>query len=730
MLDAVFLKLAPFARRTPPRLVLLAVVAFAAAPFAVDHVCRSWLGDGYPLEIQMVLALRNLGLGLAACAAWRVCLRLAGGVSLFLMLFAVSLADSRAVVVLLGLYSAAGGAWLMIVYWAELRHPATTRAVVLERRPGRVGVPWVAVLCALGAAGAVLALFVTGPRWGPRVLGEWLATSGGTGDYDPFARGGVNDGDEEVNGANARTTGMVESDSFLDSPLPSLYDLVHDLYGDPFKPKSVERAQALDSKTRARELEKRPAENLRPGREFATARRSPERPRDPADRAARALFEVRGRTPLHVRATAFDEFDGDAWHEVTFDRSSCLLDREPDGCWMRVRERQPPDVFAETEEHHLTIAGPLGSLLPAPPHLVRFRVGLVDDATFFAWGRERVLRMASRNTPAGFTVHTESRVVDRRRLSAVRFLSGPSGGDAVPVSLPDDLDPDVRALAREWTRGRPRGWAQIEAVVGRLRAEYALDWAASAPEGCTEPLRHFLLESRRGPDYQFASAAAILLRLLNYRTRLVSGFYAAPERYDPETDHTPVGPDDLHFWAEVMLPSGDWLVLEPTPGYEVLGPAPGWAERAWAALVAVGGWVGRHPVLVTVSLLALAVVWWRRLALLDAAALALWAAFPGRCWRRCLGRARRLLERRGRWAGRPRPACQTFAAWLHAARPGAGPLADDLGLLAHMAEWAAYAPDGEPPWGMDDVRRVCRRALTGWTLKRWRAAVGPSRGGA
>ncbi len=28
----------------------------------------------------------------------------------------------------------------------------------------------------------------------------------------------------------------------------------------------------------------------------------------------------------------------------------------------------------------------------------------------------------------------------------------------------------------------------------------------------------------------------------------------------------------MHFWPEVLLPGGDWLVIEPTPGYELPEP--------------------------------------------------------------------------------------------------------------------------------------------------------------
>ena len=105
-------------RRTPPRFISFLLVALMTAPFVVESIRHARGGDRLPLEIQMVLALRNLGLGLAALAAWKLCLRAAAAVSLFLMLFAISVTDQRIVLTLLGLYSAIGSVWLMLVYWA------------------------------------------------------------------------------------------------------------------------------------------------------------------------------------------------------------------------------------------------------------------------------------------------------------------------------------------------------------------------------------------------------------------------------------------------------------------------------------------------------------------------------------------------------------------------------------------------------------------------------------
>jgi protein-glutamine gamma-glutamyltransferase len=719
--------------RVPPRFVLLILVGLLAAPFLVEPLRREWLGEGYPLELQMIFALRNLGLGLAACAAWVLCLRLACVVSLFLMLFAVATTEHPAVLTLLGLYSATGSVWLMLVYWTGLRQfvVASDRAIALEVQPKRERLPWLAVFLAVGLVGSVLALLAIGPQRAAQALGEWLPTSGGTGDYDPFARGGINDGDDEVKGPNARSTGMTQSDTFLDSPLPSLYDLFSEQYGEPFKPKERERAIALDVQpNKANASKKPPAENLRPNREFPLTRKGPRHPRDPADRAARALFEVQGRTPLHVRVTAFDTFDGLAWQEAPLVKPACLLDKEPNSCWMKVLGLTPPPIFAGAEAHQFKITRSTGSLLPTPPHLLRFRVGRVNQADFFGWGQDRILRMAQRKTPSGIVVETECRTVDPRLLSSVGFANGPSNERSLYTSLPETLDPEVAALARRWGSERPEGWPQIAAVVERLRTDFSLDSAARVPEDCHDPLGHFLLQSGRGPDYQFASAAAVLLRSLGYPTRLVSGFYVAPDHFDPMTRHTPVVEEDLHFWAEVMLPYGDWLVIEPTPGYEVLAPQQPWSEWLGAALVAALSWLWQHVVELTLTVVAAAGLWrWRR-ELFDAAAVTCWSWFPGRTWRQSVRRAVWLLECRGSWAGCPRLRSQTVPSWLRFSLPAPARQPPDLERLTRMVEWAAYAPDLTPPWPGDEVKSVCRRALDAWTLRRWRrtAAEGVRKG--
>jgi hypothetical protein len=285
------------------------------------------------------------------------------------------------------------------------------------------------------------------------------------------------------------------------------------------------------------------------------------------------------------------------------------------------------------------------------------------------------------------------------------------------VGSPPNPKSRIATLAHKWADREPKGWPQIVAVVTRLRTEYTVDPTARVPVDCRDPLEHFLVQSRRGPDYQFASAAAVLLRTLGYSTRLVSGFYVSPEHYDPDTRHTPVVQEDLHFWTEVMLPSGDWLVIEPTPGYEVLAPSVPLHERIVAALIVVGEWTCQHGIEIGLIVAFLAALsWWRR-SLLDAAAVLMWRWFPGRNWQEFVRRALWLLALRAAWAGRARQKSQTVSDWLGAKDDA------ELQLISRMFEWAVYASELSPPWDEDQVKRICEIVLTRWTVGRWQSTV-------
>jgi hypothetical protein len=712
-------------RWKPPVWVFLLLVALAAAPFAVEPLRRNWTGDGYPLELQMVCGLRNVGLGLAACAGWLLCLRIACVTSLFLILFAAAMTNHPAVMTVLGLYTATGSVWLMLVYWSGLRSVFVSpeKAVAVEVQVGDERVPWLGLSILVLLLGGAVALVVVGPKRAAFALGELMPTSGGTGETDLFARYGIGDGPEETVGENAKAAGMVETDKMIEDNKNSLIDAVNDTYGPPHKPPKDQERMVAAGKADVIQFHGKLPDNRRPSRDFDTARKGPKGDRKPESQKARGLFEVQGRTPLHIRLVAYESYDSidKRWLEARKPVSRLI---EPEGGdWMKPGHFKDAGWYLADERHRLKTADMKSNLVPTPTMTTRFRINKVDKPDYYEWDYEGVLALAGRKkTPPGVVVITDCRTLDPRRLPDAAFGAVGSYNGAPPAltEVPDAIRPEIERLAREWAGDEPRGWPQVSAILIKLRAEYALDRDAASPASHPAPVLWFLTESRRGPDYLFATAAAMLLRSLGYPARVCLGYYASPDAYAPETAHTPVKSSDLHFWPEVRLQDGHWLVVEPTPGYDVLGPSLPLSERIMNALAAVAAYAWRHAVELSVLLLALVAAWIFRRELIDALAVRLWVWFPGRTWREQVRGAVAILERRGRWADKPRPARQTTLSWLREALSRASSTDTDVDRLTRMAEWAAYAPDAPPPWSADEVMAVCHRVLGGWTLRRWR----------
>jgi hypothetical protein len=711
-------------RSATRRIAIVGLLVLFVVPFAVEGVRLAWFGRAQPMELVLLAVLRNLGLGLVVWSRQRSFARLAALVSFFLVLLASSAADGPLVLPILGAYAAAGSLWLMLAYWRGLHFSATT--------DGARRFPAATLSLALIVVGGAAVVATMGPARAATALAGLFPSSGGTLWDDPDARGGVNDGENEVKGSEKpESIGFTESDSYLDSDRPSLYDAFNEVYGEPLKPKSRDKMIALSNQN-ITEQKERPAENLRAGRQFSAVRERPNRPaRRPGEREAKALVYVKGPTPVHLGLVAYDLFDGRDWREQPHCERDCpLVLEDRNGPWFQLA-LPPATIFAGSVAHQVKVGTLDSSPLPAPANLLRFRVGQVNRRDFFGWSHEGMIRIEGRTIPSGTVIETEARTIDPRRLRAVSFPD--QGYSLHPSMMFTDgyrLDPQVEELARSWVDNIPRGWGQVEAVVAGVQRHAAHDRNGRAPPDCDDVVAHFLLQSRRGPDYQFATAAAVLLRSLGYQTRLVSGLYAAPHRYDPRTRHTIVNRDDVHVWAEVRLVNGAWVPIEPTPGYQIMAPSWPWWERALAALTDAVRWARAHALAIAIALVAIAAMAWQRRALLDRLATLVWRARLATDPRRCAVRTLRLVERRSLWAGCPRPNELTLRQWYGPIASKAPDLAGDLEGLMRLAEWSLYsAPQAASPalWASGDACEICRRAVRGWTLGRFRSCARPAK---
>ena len=671
---------------TLPRAYFVLLTLAVTLPVVQGAAESAFSSARWPLEMLLLCVCRNLALGLAALSAWHLCLRLAGLMSLFLVLFSSSLVNGWPALVVIGAYVGTACLWLMLLHWQWAE----------RQRMARAGFPTGAAVLVATALGGVVAAASLGPDRLAACLRGFLPSSGGTRFDNDLARNGIGDGIDQVTGGqDPRTAGYDNSDVFVNSGRCSLYDSFVEAFGEPVKPSEFSKAFFLRPKD-VQISAHSAADDLRSGKEFSLARHPP-KPAAAIEHAADALLLVKGQTPLHIRLTAFDRFDGILWTEAPYGPPEGAIVNEPGGSWISLNAFTTPAIFAGDEEYQISIGKLAADRLPTPPHVARFRVGRVSKRGWFGWAQPGILRMTKRSPPAGTVIDAVCHTVDPTLLYGMQFK--PAAAEA------DFVSPAAFALARQWVAGVPPGCKAVEAVAEQLRGRCALDRGTQNLPADGDFIDEFLFRTRRGPDYLFASTATLMLRSLGYSARLVAGFYADPNRYDQSIGQTPLNSRDVHFWTEVRLTNGPWVVVEPTPGYSVEGPARSWARQLIAA---AGAWMRVHLVVLAAAAAAVPILWRFRLAIADALITLAWWARAGRSARSLVLETLRLVERRFGMAGRARPAGLTPLRWLNSQMSIIPPVyRADVIRLTTLANWAAYAPNARG--NSQDEKGVCRR---------------------
>jgi protein-glutamine gamma-glutamyltransferase len=681
-------------------------------------------------ELVMVVLLRAALLSFVATAGNAVCLRISGGLTVALMLFASVLTEQRAIYGLTFAYALLGSYWLILLYWSQIQ------VKLLE---GRSKPPPILAITVWGLMTGLLITLVVGPRQTIGVLGESLGTSGGTTVQSPDARGGVGDGQDLASGTeNARSSGPVDSDIFLETKDKSLYDAANEKWGLPEKPKKNDLSLAVALPNQADGFREEKSKQPNPTREFSVVRKRRRDGAAPPTLESNAAYFVKGKTPLHIRLAAFEEFDGRRWIEPALQADSEGL-RLGFGGWILLPDF-PSSIVAGDPWHKIVVGSIDAPQIPMPPYTYAFRIDRVDRPDFFRFSQPGILIYRINTAlPRQTVLETRSHTIDPQSLRKLRFPVGQlyarpaflklnsTDVGSTNVSVADDRPPverRIRDLASSWSGGAERGWSQVEAVVNRLREDYEYDPRAVLPADASDAVSGFLFDQRRGDDYAFATAACLLLRSLGYPCRFVEGLYAHPRKFDPKTQQTPIQmPGDLHTWVEVMLPNHEWIVVEPTPGFEVLGPEQGTLARLAGIATKLIAALRQHPRwgMAFALLLVGSISAWRRIGM-ACANCAWWLEFRGSRRARLLATVR-LLERRARLAGLRRPLGVTLRGWYCpvAARDNDEASRRTLIHFLGIAEWALYGSSDEPVtpgFSDDEVESRCREFVRTWPAAR------------
>jgi len=701
------------------------ITAWILWPSLVEMLTRV-TGIGEAPEVLMLATLQNAGLMAAAYSHWRRSQQLACLISSFLTLYVIIISSQLLVFALAGLFGVMMLWWLMARYWERVSNTHASRS-------SDYCLPVRSSVLAGIVGGLLLLAALFGTTGGSTyVLAGLMPTSGGDKFSDEMARSGVGDGDAMVAAQDdAMSFGPVESELFLESKMPSLYDMFNEAYGDPPKPKNREQAKGLmgnNMKTNHQRLSK----TERSGREFSTVRRKIQRnDRKLQDRKAPALLHVVGRVPLHLALERFDSFDGRNWRHsgAELNQPSLSLQTRNDKPWVQVQPAAEFAIPGGRETHGVKIINLRTNRIPSPPQITAVHIDKIDLTRFYGWSTDGVVEMPLRELIPQLTVlYTESTKVNLTSLRKSDFTQNFPRSDsfredqsnsrasiaAATLDRHLEVPPQIEqaaALAADWTSGVPRGWRQVEAIVSRLRSEYTYDPQATTPEDAQDVVGHFL-ETGRGPDYLFATTAAIMLRSQGYPTRFVTGFYADPQNYDRAGGQTIVLPEDVHVWVEVGVSGSNWVAVEPTPGYEPPPEVLTWKQKIAQFATISLDWLKANTLLLISGGCVLFGIWYTRLIWLDWGAMGLsrlWGwGHPVRRVRATLS----MLEFRSWLAGLPRPADVTVRQWYLDRSAGLPENSKhQLSFFINILERALYAPATMQTADRDKTAHACRNAI-------------------
>lgn len=651
-------RLLPIAAMAIPVMTRFVLGLIGLTPTPWELVMLTMLGIGGVALVISPDLKRNISLGV-------IC-------SGFLMLFTASISDQHTTAYLAAAWVTGCLGWMAANHWERLEvHLAQ------DLRRAR-GIKPTMILIGLAAAGASALI---GSTWRPatRSLSAGvMPTSGGDSMTDPGARSGVGNGDAVVAAQNHPVSfGAVESEIFLQSHQPSLFDIFDDVIGKPKVNNQTNKAMALPNlSNRQNRFGASRSQQGEAG--FSIRREARTQPKRARSSDTPALLRWIGPTGERLAIERWDHFDGTQWHRQTAASSDAsvplaatanakptLARKELGGRVWFFRGDAEKAWAGDVRADGVKLINLRTTQIPGPDRVVGVHIADIDRQDFFELDPCGSFFMPGRESIPSLTViRLVTQIADEEALTGLRFIPSAQRTVTTPPATAAEATPAETAgtkraaeLAAAWTAGTESPWAKVEAIVRHLRDEFVFDRdAASSGE---DPLQSFLTD-RRGGDHLFATAAAVMIRSLGYQSRLTAGFYVPTQEswfgIDSGEGESDVTAEDAHVWPEVRIDETSWIAIEPTPGF--LPPtryqAPWRRAVAWA--------VAAIPWLAGLGSLGI-VAWWSRRVWGEWACRLAWALSFSMPERRRMKLLIRLLELRGKLAGASRPPGMTPRSW-------------------------------------------------------------------
>ena len=128
------------------------------------------------------------------------------------------------------------------------------------------------------------------------------------------------------------------------------------------------------------------------------------------------------------------------------------------------------------------------------------------------------------------------------------------------LQLPSNISKRVKGLAEEIKQNTDSFESKVNGILQEFKNnEFVMSTNPGNLEG--DRLDKFLFESRKGYCEHYASATAILLRIMNIPSRLVVGFHGGI--FNPLGKYFTLRTRDAHAWVEAWNKQNGWVRIDP-----------------------------------------------------------------------------------------------------------------------------------------------------------------------
>jgi transglutaminase-like putative cysteine protease len=271
--------------------------------------------------------------------------------------------------------------------------------------------------------------------------------------------------------------------------------------------------------------------------------------------------------PHYLEGLTYDLFDGHSWRS-NLSNSRTYGIGEPLPIKLHGSDVTGSVTVAITQTPQETKYYIFG---PEQPFSFSVPTQIYTDGTIGAWAQQTPL-----NSGEKYNVAFSTPPMDPNMLSQMPLPSNnQSAWNADPyyiqqkanyLQLPGDLSPNVAQTAKQWTNGANNAYEAMKALEEHFNDTSVFTYSLeNQPIPPNKDVVDWLLQTRRGYCTYYASAMAIMGRLLGIPTRVVSGF--SQGHFDPQHNMWVVDGSDAHSWVQAYLPNLGWVSFDPTPTF-------------------------------------------------------------------------------------------------------------------------------------------------------------------